>query len=90
MNLQDTSLCLEALSNASRRGVTTAEIVEALNALNKDVKPTPLERSYFCNKCGYMGPTGPDHIRNGTMLPCDYLAAASDWREKAAQDEAAR
>lgn len=30
--------------------------------------------SYFCNKCGYVGDTGPEHTRRGSEKQCNYSA----------------
>lgn len=37
--------------------------------------------SYHCNKCGYMGETGPTHIRSGSAKQCDYYAAEVAYKD---------
>ncbi len=34
--------------------------------------------AYYCNKCGYIGETGPEHTRPGLNDPCNYLAGKLD------------
>ncbi len=73
MNLSEMSGVFGAIALAERRGATREDLIAAIDAIHKDVPPKEVPKQYFCNKCGYFGPTS-EHLRANTLKPCHYLA----------------